>query len=304
MIPVKAAPSLLALAALLMSRHVTAEGSIRPVRLNVPRPYGYVVGDLVRCSVDIDVDEALALDPASLPHTGSQGSLLELRTVDVRERRDSGRRFVRVDLAYQSFRVARMVRAVTVPGFALRFTAPGRAESAEVPSWSFAIGPLRPLVAEAEQGEDALRPDAFPEPLPVVGKAVGMVAASGIAATALAAWGGRVWRQRRVRHFHEAARCLRGMSRGASGPATARDAFHCVHQAFNRTLGEPLFAETLPDFFARMPRFSVVRDEIETFFAASYALFFGDPGSSNPTEAGFDLARLEALCVACDRVGA
>ena len=49
-----------------------------------------------------------------------------------------------------------------------------------------------------------------------------------------------------------------------------------------------VFAEDLESFFVRHTRFSTLRGDIETFFAASRTLFFGTPDNAAP-------ARLEHL---------
>jgi mxaA protein len=123
------------------------------------------------------------------------------------------------------------------------------------------------------------------------------------------------------RYFREARRELQRLRAEGESPAVLRAGFTCVHRAFDRTLGEPLFAERLPEFFAGHTGYAPLRGEIEGFFQCSYTLFFGGKREKNPclnspypsplpegegARGGecqkYDLARLESLCVACLKV--
>ncbi|WP_228720008.1 nonribosomal peptide synthetase MxaA [Methylococcus geothermalis] len=265
---------------------------VKAFSFDTPRAFGYVIGDLIRHEVRVETDAGQGIEAASLPKEGWINRWLMLRRVEVR---GEGKRRI-LTLEYQTFYAPLEVKNLTIPGFELRLA--GSGQRLAVPDWTFTTAPIRePSVLRAE-GLPPVRPDAVPAPLPVSGPA----AAS--AGFGLAALGALVWWAylsawlpfgMRGRYFAEACRELRGLRGQGDGQEALRIGFSCLHQAFNRTLGEPLFIEGLDEFFRAHPAYDPLRNEIRDFFQTSYEVFFGE-GAPVPR---FGLMRVEALARSC-----
>jgi mxaA protein len=310
---------------------VLAAGPVRELRLDAPPPYGYRIGDTIRHEVEVTAEPGYRLNAAALPRPGPLNRWLELRAVEAVEvgrasarqglegragfgpprsaEADPTRRGAvagpayRLRLEYQMFYAPLTVKTLTIPPLPLRFTGPGGDAGAEVPAWTFSATPLHEPSVYPEGGLAPLRPDAWPDPPDA---APHLLRLAGFGAAALALLGylgyarGLPLPGGRGRPFGDAARFLRRLEGRESSAAVRREAFGRVHGAFNLTVGEPVFADRLPDFFAAHPGYEPLRPDIEAFFAASYALFFG--AEPEPAAESFGLARLETLCRACLRV--
>lgn len=265
------------------------------VHLDTPRPYGYTIGDTIRHLVT--VEPGYRPDEDSLPKPGPVNRWLELRRVSADEGPDTGHRLT---LEYQVFYAPLTVKPLKIPGFALRLHGPGGPVAAEVPDWPFSMAPIHGLAVLSGGGLEPLRPDALPEPPGTASPLAGLGAFVLVGLASLLYLGhlhGRFDFGRRGKHFREASLTLRRLQRAGAGPAELRAGFACVHRAFDRTLGEPLFAERLPETLVGRAGYDGLRREIEDFFRASYSLFFGDGALAED----FTLARLDSLCLACLR---
>lgn len=280
------------------------------VQRATPRPYGYTIGDLIRHELIIQPGAGQTLDPRSVPAAGPVNRWLELRRVEVLERSE---RRVRILLEYQVFYAPLTVKNLAAPGFRLRFQGAGGSTGQEVPPWNFSMAPIHGLAVLDSDAADPVRGDAWPSSPAASTPAWRMTADLVIAASALlvfAYFRGWLGRDPRGRSFRDAHRALRRLHASGAGEEVLRQAFSTVHRAFDRRLGEPLFAERLPEFFRENPQFNALAGEIEGFFAASYGLFFGAGDSAAPKgqSAGpYGIDRLQALCLDCllaDRNGA
>lgn len=267
------------------------------IDIHTLRPYGYTVGDTLRHSITVEPEPGYRLDEASLPRPGPVNRWLELRQVSLTSGPGIQRRLV---LEYQTFYAPLSVKTLTIPGFSLRFTGATSRVTADIPAWPFSMSPIHGLAVLAEGGLEPLRPDALPE---APATRATQLRFSGFALSGLIAllymghlrglWGFG----RRGRYFHEAERTLRRLGREGEEVTRVRAGFAAVHRAFDRTLDEPLFAERLPEFFADHADYAALREDIEAFFQASYALFFGNGAIQD-----YGVEQLAALCRACVRI--
>lgn len=264
---------------------------VRAFAFDTPRAFGYVIGDLIRHEVRIETDAGQGIEAASLPREGWINRWLMLRRVEVH--RDGKRRIL--TLEYQTFYAPLEVKNLTIPGFELQLA--GSGERLAVPDWTFTTAPIRELSVLRAEGL-SMRPDAAPAPLPTLGPAAASVS-SGLAATGALAWwaylGAWLPFGLRGRYFAEACRMLRRLRGQEDSREALLKGFSCLHQAFNQTLGEPLFIEGLDEFFRGHPAYDPLRNEIRDFFLASYEVFFGEGAPVPP----FDLMRMEALARSC-----
>lgn len=263
-----------------------------------PRPYGYAIGDVLHYRLNLRLREGWRPDPDSLPRPGPRSRWLELRAVALRKDDSGG---YRLELDYQTFYAPLQVKTLTVPPLALRLLGPGGTAEITAPAWSYTSQPIHALSVLTEGLNEPMRPDAWPEPPDTARPLLGTLLGTGVSAllAGYLAYLRGAWKfVRRGLHFHAACRTLRHLARQADGPERRRAACACVHAAFNRTFGEPLFAEGLADFFQAYPEYAVLRAEIEGFFAESYARFF----ERDAVAEQYGPDRLEALCRECLRI--
>jgi len=274
---------------------LAAEGNLT-VSFDAPRPFGYVIGDVITQQAVVEVDAPYQLDKSSLPKPGPVNRWLWLRGIETAETQQGQRHRYRLNLHYQTFYAPMAVKNLTIPGFEVGL---GSGLKAQIPAWAFSTAPIRGLAAAEENGAVALRPEAEPQ---AIATWPHWLRLSGFGALALAALAylayslGWLSLGQRGRHFAQAVSALRRLESQPKNPDQCWLAFTAVHQAFNLTLARALFTEGLPDFFEEHPRYQSERSEIEAFFRASYDLFFG---AENDAAAAFPLGRLEKLCRAC-----
>lgn len=267
-----------------------ALAQLRSVELYAPRPFGHVLGDALPLAVEIELDEAFRLDPASLPRPRAVDYWLDLRDVRMEERGTRGgiRRYV-LHLDYQTFYAPLEPKRMEIPPLKLAAVDGERRVDIRVPGWSFVMSPLREIVASAGSSPMTLRPDIEPQQIPTAGAWRGLAAAVGTASVALLvlAWqmGWGPFGRRRSRPFARADRMVRtslhasvgsvSSSTSLDSSSTYGEGLIALHRAFDATAGKGLFAEDLPGFFAAHPGFRAAEADIIRLFAASRRAFFG-----------------------------
>ncbi len=241
-----------------------------------PRPFGYVIGDLITQRVLLTMP-TLDFEPAELPPPQRLSIWFERRTPRI-ERTSNGERWLVVD--HQLINAPPALTTVNLPAWELEPKDGGA--RLRVPAVPISIGPLLPNASSAE-----LRPDTEVPGIDSASTRTGLFLWSMALAVALAAWLGwwlwRNWRDSLDLPFARASHELRRMDDGAP------EAWQALHRAFDRTAGRVLQIETLPALFERAPHLQTRRAEIERFFAASNERFFG-AGLSN------DSVSVRALC--------
>jgi mxaA protein len=303
-------------AALILWLAVTCAGpaaaQVRAVDLYAPRPFGYSIGDIVAHRVEIALDEAYRLDPASLPQPHALNYWLELENVRVADHgSDGGARRYTLDLVYQTFYAPLEPKRLDIPALTLSAVNGERRATVTVPAWSFLMSPLREIVATGPGQTMALRPDIAPWLIPTARALHALIATAAVAALALTAL---VWQMgwwpfncRPSRPFARAARLVRAaLARSPTSAASAsayRAALLALHRGFDATAGKGVFAEDLPAFFQMHPAFRTLEVEVKRLFNASRSAFFGsDPaGAANELPAE-DLITLSRRLRAIERI--
>lgn len=282
-----------------------AQATVNPVksiRLEMPRAYGYVIGDVIHQQAELEIAKNYKLDGSALPRPGPINRWLNLRQIRTLREAGSNIDHYRIQLDYQIFYAPVTVKNLTIPALDLRFSDAAEETNASIPSWSFSISPLHESGIQSESGLPVLRPEAAP--VIVTALADWLMLWLGIATALLAVvYLGylNIWLAYWIRgkHFVDACKILRRMELSPLSNTQMRAAFGCMHQAFNVSNQAPLFSEGLDGFFTRCPHYRPLRSEIEDFYRASYDLFFGDdaqPGTAFPLE------RMVKLCQACLRI--
>ena len=261
---------------LLLACGTAAAGEPRVV-LDRPHAHGWWIGDLLPVTATVRVDAAMALDPASLPKPGAVTYWLDLHSVTVaRDEVAAGERTIVLDLVYQTFYAPLEPKRMQAPAVPLEFVGPAGRTAVDLPSWSFVTSPIReimePTTVESMQPDSRLAViDTHPAQVrAVAGLLIGLLASVALA-----------WHHalgpfaRRSRPFGAAASQVRRLLRGGDAVDGYRASLLALHRAFDAAFGRRLLAGDVEAFVARWPRYQQVADELDAFFVASRALFFG-----------------------------
>jgi mxaA protein len=215
-----------------------------------PRPFGYVVGDLLTQRV------LLNSEPKELPPPRRVGVWFERRASKI-ERSADGQRWLTIE--YQLINAPESLTTVSLPAWDL--------DSTSVPAWPISIGPLTP---KAESSE--LRADRAAPVIPTTGIRSQLIYWLVALIAVLAAWlTWFLWRNRLAAANQPFARALREMN---EADRSAPQSWLALHRAFDRTADRAVQSESLPALFERVPQLLPLRREIEQFFSESRERFF------------------------------
>ncbi len=277
---------------------------------DLPRAYGYSVGDVVQRRVQLQLPPGWSLDMDALPRSRRPGQALELRHA-----RLDGDRLL---LDYQVFLAPTEVRTLEMPPLLLRFVGAdgvdgaGRAEGAargvpgvrevRVDAWPLTVAPLAPADVSPREGLGAMRPDVPAAPIDTKPHQQRLRVLAALLLATGAAWAhlhlGLPWWGRRQRPFAQTWRQLRSWPEQASAEQ-ARAAMQLVHAALNRSDGQVLFAGGVAAFVGRHPRFAPLQPALSAFFDRSQAAFFVTPAVTGPATGAADIGWLKRLCRDC-----
>ena len=267
-----------------------------------PRPFGYVVGDLLTQRVLLEGD-GRGVEVAQLPTPGRVGIWFERRSTRV-ERRNDGRRWLAVE--YQVINAPPSLRTIRLPAWDLKTKAP--TPTLRIAEWPISVGPLTrartdavPAESSSSGGEESatptqlrLRPDRAAPRVPTASLRESLTLWVGALAVTLIVWAAWfLWRNHIDAASLPFARALREIRHSDDG---APEAWQTLHRAFDQTAGRVVQPQSLPALFSTAPHLEPLRAPIETFFAQSSERFFGGgaPAQSISTHALCrDLRRLE-----------
>jgi len=243
-----------------------------------PRPFGYVLGDVVTQQVQLQPGWSPPV-PAALP-PGRISAWLERRPIATHVDAD-GRRWV--DISYQIVNAPRTLTAISLPALVMPLAA-GPVQN--IPAQVISVAPLTPEKALERGGLVDIRADRAPplaDTIPVRHRLLGWLAALAATVALWAAWWGwRNWRDARRLPFARAWLALR--RQGAGSP----DAWLALHRALNETAGTALRGATLPELFVRAPYLAPLAERLAEFYRQSDARFF----APSAPHAGFPLQAL------------
>lgn len=246
---------------------IAAQPRGTPATVEQPRPFGYVVGDLVTQRV------LLTSEPSELPPVQRVNIWFERRASRI-EAAPDGQRWLIVD--YQLINAPQTLTTVYLPAWEVNGT------QLRVPAAPISI---TPLISDAPASE--IRPDREVSIIDTASSRtrvfIWSIALVVTLAAWLAWWQWRNWRDSHDRPFARALHQLRHIDESAP------EAWQALHRAFDQTAGRVLQTETLPTLFERAPHLQPQRADIERFFAQSNERFFGAGSQSN-------LLSVRALC--------
>ena len=281
-----------------------ASAEVRAVHAVEPRAFGYFLGDTLERTLEIETGPDDEIVAASLPRTGASNYWLELRDIDVTSKQDGDGRLHTLKLTYQTFYAPIDPKKVTIPAAEIAIRGPAGNETVSLPAFTFLTSPLREIFPEksGETAETFLRADAPSQFRRSGGLRTAALAAVALSALFLAllardlAW----WpfHRRPARPFSRAVREV-GRALGTRGSDSYRRALVALHRAFDAAAGHRLLAADLDGFLSAHPEHEENRAEVERFFAASRAVFFGD--AQREGEVGLPPHELKELAFALAR---
>ncbi len=235
-------------------------------RTEQPRSFGHVLGDVLTQRVLLE-HGGRALTPATLPPADRVGRWFERRTPRIEADTD-GRRWLVID--YQLINAPRTLTAIALPALALATTG---GPLLGVPAWPVSIAPLTGPEAITAGSAWPLQPDRPVESQPIRPIERQLQGALAGLTLVLVGWLGwfawRQWREARSLPFAHALQQMRRLD--AAEPA----AWQALHQALNRSAGHVVHSASLGRLLEQAPHLQPLRNDLEAFFAASNARFFG-----------------------------
>lgn len=270
-------PALLS-AASLCALSAAAQAQAPALRgVDVPQPFGHVVGDVVRMNLVIDWPAGWEFDRDGLPPTDREDRVIELRRHHVEPAGEICAGCRRIALDWQIFKSVRAADEILTPAFSVRLRSGTQVASLPVAPQALSVAPLTAWEAKRNWLE-TMRPGYRPVAFDVGGRVLMAVAwlAAALLALALWAWASGHWPAGGpARPFALALREVRRRRRASHGDTLAQD-LRSLHAAFNRCAGEAVFADDLARFFEQRPALAPMADEARRIFAASREQFFGD----------------------------
>lgn len=249
-----------------------------------PRPFGYVIGDVVTQRVLLTTPRQ-EFELTALPPAQRVNIWFERRAPSIDVASD-GRRWLIAD--YQLINAPQALTTLQLPAWEIEDQAHGMRLTIPAASISAA-----PLISNSASTAGELRADREVALIDIAPSRANVLLWSLALGFTLAAWFAwwqwRNWRDRLDRPFARALHELRRLDE------MAPEAWQTLHRAFDQTAGRVLQTETLPALFARAPQLQPQRAEIECFFAQSNQRFFG----AGPQD---DLLSVRALCQALRRI--
>jgi len=244
-----------------------------------PRPFGYVIGDLLTRRIVLDAERGATLETDRLPKPGRVSGWFELVRAEHDARRKGANTRYEITLTYQIVNSAPEVGTLALPALRIPFKTAAGTVFQEIPGFIFTAGPLTPQYVRAREGLEEIQADVAPPPMSTLAvRARLALYGAGLCAIVLYlvySYGGLPFLARSRGPFARALRSVNAARRHADRQEGMEAALKAVHRAFDETAGATVFGEQLEGFFATHGRFAPLRPAVERFFAGSREQFFG-----------------------------
>ena len=268
----------------------------RPIKIDLetPRNFGYSLGDQITLIARIHTPIFYRLETSSLPKPGPLTDWLQLVSVVPLE--TVADYDYALAVTYQVFKHVPLTTELTLPPLPLHFKHQGKSLTEVLPAWTFSYNPLIP----GNKADDQIEPEPEMAPTPMktaapMRRLLYLIAAiSALLLYILWFYGKVPFLERYSGAFGKACRTLKLLKKQPPSQENSLKALQCFHHALNELSGETVFAEQLPLFFQRFPKFTPLREKTEDFFRVSQQIFFtGKPEAM----ASISIAQVETLCL-------
>lgn len=264
------------------------------IELSAPRSFGYSLGDKITLTVQIKVPLFYTLETGFLPKPGPVNEWLNIDTIEsIQANPDKD---YALAITYQVFKSVRATEDLTIPAFPLRFMHRGEAETESVPPWTFSYNPLIPK--NKADNEIIPEPELPPRTIDTSrqGRTLSYLLTAGGALLLYIIWfyGKIPFLERYSGAFGIACRELKRLKKQPESRNVTLQALQCFHHAINNLAGETVFANQLPEFFQRHPKFQPLRQKTEALFKISQQLFFAADTVEQPRVTP---SQIENLCL-------
>lgn len=280
---------------------VAQSPAVKSLQVDTPRPFGYVIGDIFRHRVRIDLHAPYRLELDSIPLSGKLNRWLEMRTTVLEISRSPGATVYDIILDYQIFNAPLEIKRVATPAHQVMVAGSVDRTPVTIPAWEFSVTPITSSHRADATAPQDLRPPRPPPPISLSPHITRFALTAAIFAAAVLCLGWTRWGvpllARANRPFARAYRDLKRLHKRSFDESVYRQALRRLHGAFNETAGRALFSEQLSAFHASHPRFSGLEQPIDELYSESRSVFFA-AGSTASAEKG-DLSRLIFLCREC-----
>jgi mxaA protein len=257
--------------AMIALRLSAADAASPTVRIDEPRPYGHLVGDVVVREVQIELPPGRTLASDALPRPGRIDNWLELRALRLEPRGGA----LALRLEYQVINVGAATATTVLPALRLPLAGGAPGESVEIGDWPLHLSPLIPATAVARAALEEMQPDVEPLPEPLAPIAARLAACAALGVLLSLPWWLRRYPQlafwRRRAPFRRAWSELGAMRNEPIDAALVR-----LHAAFDTAAGCAVFAGRTEPLYAAQPALRAASVEIDAFFAASRRRFFAN----------------------------
>ena len=240
------------------------------------------IGEVLARNLSIEVNAPYTLLKTALPMKGLIRNGIELSEIKVEARQTDKKNVYNIALRYQVFASAAKPTVMQLPAENFEFSGAETALNVQLPAWGFWFSPL--VAAGITNAKENLQPQYKATLLDLSWHHTRFWL---LLALALSALLGLIYINADVRHlpfmngaFAKAQRTLKKLAKRQVANSSAdkanaeKKALLAMHEAFNQTYGQNLFAKDIARFLSAQPKFTRLKNEIEQFFAYSNAALF------------------------------
>ena len=285
------------------------EGIVKLSKINPDRNVGFLMGDIMNRTITLEVKKPYKLIETTLPIVGyehrykGQVSGIELRKINHTEKENRDTTTYVIQLAYQVFTTAPVVKPAILPAETVKFQGPPTEEAKDglvqytIPEFYFRISPMAVFGAvKIEEDMSPLRQPVLLQPYVEKQKLTAYLAVLGLSLLGLLyILGSRAWLPLMGRPFAQASRQLTKLS--SKNPEDLELALSRVHKALNTTAKYSVFSDNMDAFLSHTPSFKAIEAEIDQFFTLSHQVFFDTQISTSHD--GNSLVWLKKFCKQC-----
>ncbi len=263
---------------------VTSLAAEIEITANNPRPFGYVVGDMLEQELTLTSNASQRIDEKQLPALGRINAWLELRSLAINETSTSTHRIYRVTLKYQLPNSPMEVRVLELPSQRFLFLGANKPIEVKSTEWPITIGPITPEEVLAREGLEAMRSDVLPQSIDTSVYRQRMIGYALALAALVFYWCYRYfgipYLTRQKRPFTRTFREISHLAKQAEANNFSRS-IELIHHALNETAGKSLFVDNVDQFLAAKPLPPNLVSMTREFFQVSRREFFAGGATNN-----------------------